>query len=185
MRNITGFFIAVVALVLLAGVWILSQHTGLVALNEVVKQDWTDLDAQLRRRADLIPDLLSAVKSYIPEEEGVFTAIADASGKLAVAASPEAKAEADAELAAGLGRLLAVVESCPELTADENFFRLRKELADVERSIDDARRNYNEHVDLYNMCIGQFPGSFFAGHIGLLPRERFEPPAAEKEKISP
>ena len=176
MRNITGFFIVVVVIVLLAGVWILSQHGGLVALNEVVKQDWTDLDAQLRRRDGLIPDLLSAVKRYAPDEEGVFTGIADAGGKLAAAASPEAKAEADAELAAGLGRLLAVAGSCPELTADESFCRLRKELADVERSIDDARRNYNEHVELYNMCIGQFPGSFFAGRIGLLPRGKFELP---------
>ncbi len=178
MRNITGFFVAVVALVLLAGVWILSQHGGLVALNEVVKQDWTDLDAQLRRRDGLIPDLLSAVKRYAPEEEGVFTSIADASGKLAVAASPEAKAETDAELTGGLRHLLVVAGSHPELTADESFFRLRKELADVERSIDDARRNYNEHVELYNMCIGQFPGSFFAGRIGLLPRGKFEPPSA-------
>lgn len=185
MRNITGFFIVVVVIVLLAGVWILSQHGGLVALNEVVKQDWTDLDAQLQRRDDLIPDLLSSVKEYASEEEGVFTAITDASGKLAVAASPEAKAEADAELAGGLRHLLVVAGSCSELMADESFCRLRKELADVERSIDDARRNYNEHVDLYNMCIGQFPGAFFAGRIGLLPRGKFEPPAAEKEKISP
>ena len=182
MRNIMGFLIAGVALALLVGVWILSQHNGLVALNEVVKQDWTDLDARLRHRDDLIPDLISTVKLYAPDEDGVFTCITEARSKLAAAATPEAKAEADAEMTGGLRHLLVIAGSRPELTADEPFFRLRKELADAERSIDDARRNYNEHVDLYNMCIGQFPGSFFAGRIGLLPRGKFEPPAVSAGK---
>ena len=178
MKTIAGFLIAGVVLILLGGCWLLSQHGGTVALNEVVKQDWTDLDAQLQHRNDLIPDLVSAVKSYASDEEDVFTGLADACGKLAAAATPEAKAEADAELTAGLGRLLALAGSHPELTADESFFRLRKELADIERSIADTRKNYNEHVELYNLCIGQFPGSFFASGMGLLPRERFEPPHA-------
>jgi len=178
MKNITGFLIAGIILALLAGFWFLSQHGGMVALNEVAKQDWTDLEAQLQRRNDLIPDLVSGVKGYAPDGEDVFTAVSDAGGKLAAAATPAAKAEADVELTDALGRLLALAGSHPEATADETFFRLRKELADAERSIADARKNYNEHVDLYNMCIDQFPGSFFAGRMGLLPRERFETPSA-------
>ena len=167
MKTISGFLIAGVVLVLLGGCWLLSQHGSMVALNEVVKQDWTDLDAQLQRREDLIPDLVSAVRDYTPSEEDVFTDLSNARGKLTSAATPKTT---------GLGRLLALAGSHPELTADESFFRLRKELADVERSIADARRNYNEHVDLYNMCIDQVPGSFLASGMGLLPRERFEPP---------
>ena len=178
MNNITRCFIVSFVIALLVGLWLFSQSAGMFAMNTVAKQDWSDLRAQLQRREDLIPDLVSAVKTYAPDEKGVFTAVADAQSKLASAATPEAKAEADAELTAALGRLLALAESHPELAADGTFFHLRKELDDVEWAIDDAGKNYNEHVDIYNMTIDQFPGSLFAGTMGFLPREKFEPPTA-------
>ena len=178
MNNFTRCFIAGFAITLLVAIWLISQSAGVVALNTVAKQDWTDLEARLQQRNDLIPDLVSAAKAYAPDEEGVFTAVTNAGGKLAAAATPEAKAEADAELTAGLARLLALEVSHPDLAADETFFHLRKDLDDIEWAIDDARKNYNEHVDLYNMCIDSFPASFFAGRMGYLPREKFEPPTA-------
>ena len=178
MNNFTRCFIAGFAITLLVAVWLISQSAGMFAMNTVSKQDWTDLEAQLQRREDLIPDLVSAVKHYAPDEKGVFTAVAKAQRKLASAATPEAKAEADAELTAALGRLLALAESHPELAADGTFFHLRKELDDVEWAIDDAGKNYNEHVDIYNMTIDQFPGSLFADTTGFLPREKFESPTA-------
>lgn len=178
MNNITRCFIVGFVITLLICVWLISQTAGMFAMNTVTKQDWSDLEAQLQRREDLIPDLVSAVKTYTPSEESVFTAVADAQSKLSAAATPEAKAEADAELTAALGRLLALAESHPELAADGSFFHLRKELDDVEWAIDDAGKNYNEHVDIYNMTIDQFPGSLFADTMGFLPREKFESPTA-------
>ena len=127
--------VAVVALVLLGGYLFFSQYIGLVSMNAVVKQDWADLEAQLRARADLVPDLVSAVKDHAPEEEDVFTGVADALGKLAVATTPPARAEAEEALTAALGRLLVVANGCSELNADGDFIRLRNELADAERNI--------------------------------------------------
>ena len=178
MNNITRCFIVGFVITLLVAVWLISQSAGMVALNTVAKQDWSDLEAQLQRREDLIPDLISAVKTYAPNEEGVFSAVADAQGKLTAAATPEAKAEADADLTAVLGRLLALAESHPDLAADGSFFHLRKELDDVEWAIDDAGKNYNEHVDIYNMTIDSFPASFLAGSMGFLPREKFDSPTS-------
>jgi LemA protein len=178
MNNFTRCFIAGFAITLLVAVWLISQSAGMFALNTVAKQDWTDLEAQLQRRDDLIPDLVSAVKTYAPDEKGVFTAVAKAQRKLASAATPEAKAEADADLTAALGRLLVLADSHPDLAADGSFFHLRRELDDVEWAIDDAGKNYNEHVDIYNMTIDQFPGSLFADTMGFLPREKFETPTA-------
>ena len=176
MNNITRCFIVSFVIALLVGLWLFSQSAGMFAMNTVAKQDWTDLVVQLQRREDLIPDLVSAVKAHAPDGESVFTAVADADGKLAAAATPAAKAEADAELTAALGRLLALAGSHPELAADETFFHLRKDLDDVEWAIDDAGKNYNEHVDIYNMTIDQFPGSLLADTMGFLPREKFETP---------
>jgi len=176
MNNFTRCFIAGFAITLLVAVWLISQFGSMAALNTVAKQDWTDLEAQLQRRNDLIPDLVSTVKNYAPDEKSLFTAVAKAQRRLASAATPEAKAEADAELTVVLGRLLALAESHPELEADGSFFHLRRELDDVELAIDDAGKNYNEHVDIYNMTIDQFPGSLFADTMGFLPREKFETP---------
>ena len=173
-------FVVVFALALLSGYLFFSQYIGLVSMNEVVNQDWADLDAQLRSRADLVPDLISTVKNRAPNEEEVFTCIADAIGKLAVAKTPPTRAEAEEALTAALGRLLAIATTYPELNADEDFLRLQIELADAEKRIEVSRERYNENVEIYNMCTGGFLISYVAGRIGFLPRERFEPP-----KVSP
>ena len=173
--------IAVVVLVFLGGCLFFSQYIGLVSMNEVVIQDWADLEAQLRSRDDLIPDLISTVKDRAPDAEGVFTDIADARGKLAGSANPSAKAEADEALTAALGRLLAIAKTSPELNADENFIRLQNELADAEKRIDASGKRYNENVEIYNMCTGGFLVSYVAGRIGFLPREQFKPPEVSAE----
>jgi hypothetical protein len=105
-----------------------------------------------------------------------FTGIADARSKLAGATSIKDKAEADAALTAGLGRLLAIAENYPELKANENFIRLQDELSGTENRIAVSRKRYNDGVKRYNMSIRQFPGSFFAGSLGLTTRDYFEPP---------
>ena len=168
---------ALVIVVLIGGCWFIGQRNSLIAFDEEVNKAWSDIDTQLQRRGDLIPNLVSTVKGYAAHEEGVFTGIADARSKLAGATTPAAKAEADAALTAGLGRLLAIAESYPELKANENFIRLQDELAGTENRIAVARKRYNDQVKIYNMRIRQFPGSFFAGDLGLTAREYFEPPA--------
>ena len=166
----------IAAIAAIAFGWFISQRNGLIALDEEVNKAWSDIDTQLQRRNDLIPNLVSTVKGYAAHEEGVFTGIADARSKLAGATSIKDKAEADAALTAGLGRLLAIAENYPELKANENFIRLQDELAGTENRIAVARKRYNEIVKRYNMAIRQFPGSLFAGSLGLSTREYFEPP---------
>lgn len=148
--------VIVFVLALLGGCLFFSQYIGLVSMNEVVNQDWADLDSQLRSRADLIPDLVSAVKGRAPDEEDVFTGIADALGKLAVATTPLTRAEAEEALMASLDRLFAIAESCPELNTDKDFIRLQIELADAEKCIEVSRKRYNDNVEIYNMCTGGF-----------------------------
>ena len=174
-----GIIFAVIAVVLLfAGC---SIRNGLITLDEDVNQTWADIDTQLQRRNDLIPNLVATVKGYASHEESVFTGIADARSKLAGASSLAEKAEADAAITAGLGRLLAIAENYPELKANENFIRLQDELAGTENRIAIARKRYNEDVRVYNMKIRQFPSSLFAGDLpviglGLKKRDYFEPP---------
>ena len=180
MKRSIYIVLGVVVLVLLGGCLFFSQYIGLVSMNEVANQDWADLDAQLRSRADLVPDLVSALKERAPDEEDVFTGIADARGKLAVATTPSTRAEAEEALTAALGRLLFIATNCPELNADEDFIRLQIELDNAEKRIEVSRKRYNDTVEIYNMCTGGFLISYVAGRIGFLPRERFEPP-----KVSP
>ena len=174
-------FVVVFVLALLGGCLFFSQYIGLVSMNEVVNQDWADLDAQLQSRADLIPDLVSTVKGRVADEEDVFTGITDTSGRLAAATTPSARAEAEEAMTAALGRLLVIAADCPELNADEDFIRLQIELADAEKRIEVSRKRYNDNVKIYNMCTGGFLVSYVAGRIGFLPREQFKPPVSSEE----
>jgi len=177
---LVGFGI-IAAIVVILGGWIISQRNALIALDEDVNEAWSNIDADLQRRNDLIPNLVSTVKGYATHEEEVFTGIADARGRLAGATTMQEKAEADAALTAGLGRLLAIAENYPELKANEGFLRLQDELAGTENRIKVTRKRYNEDVKKYNRTIRQFPGSLFAGNLpfvglNLEPRDYFEPP---------
>lgn len=161
---------------LLGGCWFISQRNGLIALNQNVNKAWSDVDTQLQRRSDLIPNLVSTVKGYAAHEDSVFNGIAEARSKLAGASTPAAKAEADAALSSSLSRLLVIAENYPELKANENFTRLQDELAGTENRIAVSRKRYNEIVERFNTSILQFPGSLFAGSLGYTEREFFNPP---------
>jgi len=171
----------IAAIVVILGGWIISQRNALIALDEDVNEAWSNIDADLQRRNDLIPNLVATVKGYATHEEEVFTGIADARGRLAGATTMQEKAEADAALTTGLGRLLAIAENYPELKANEGFLRLQDELAGTENRIKVTRKRYNEDVKRYNRTIRQFPGSLFAGNLpffglNLEQRDYFEPP---------
>lgn len=170
-----AFAIVVGALLLLMGISI-GVKNGLIAKDEAVDASWAQIDTQLQRRGDLIPNLVNTVKGYAKHESKIFEDIANARSKLLAAKGPAGKAEADAALTGALGRLLAVVENYPNLKADKSFIRLQDELAGTENRIAVARKRYNDAVKIYNMSIRQFPGSFFAQGLGLEKREYYEPP---------
>ena len=181
MKNSLVVLGIIAAIVVILGGWIISQRNALIALDEDVNEAWSNIDTDLQRRNDLIPNLVATVKGYATHEEEVFTGIADARGRLAGATTMQEKAEADAALTTGLGRLLAIAENYPELKANEGFLRLQDELAGTENRIKVTRKRYNQDVKTFNRSIRQFPGSLFAGNLpfiglNLEPREYFEPP---------
>lgn len=164
---------------------VIVYRNGLIAKDEGVKSDWSQIDAQLVRRADLVPNLVATVKGYAEHEKEIFTAIADARSRLIGAQGPAAKAEASAQLNGLLGRLLAIAENYPNLKANENFIRLQDELAGTENRIAVARTRYNESVRIFNAGIRGFPGSFFAPGLGLKLAEYFQPPAGKEVQEPP
>lgn len=158
-------------------IWVvISVRNGLIERDERVRENWSQIETQLQRRADLIPNLVSTVKGYAAHEEKIFIEIADARSRLIAAQGPVAKAESGAVLESALGRLMAIAENYPELKANENFIRLQDELAGTENRISVARTRYNQIVRDYNAAIRKFPGSLFVACLGLQQAEYFQPP---------
>lgn len=153
---------------------------GLISKDESVKEAWAQIDTQLKRRADLIPNLVSTVQGYAKHEKDIFTQVADARSKLLGAQGPAAKAEASSLLNGALGRLLAISENYPELKANADFIRLQDELAGTENRIAVARTRYNIVVKEFNMSIRKFPGSLFAPGMNFKNAEYFQVPEGEK-----
>jgi LemA protein len=171
--------IVLVLIVLVAGGWLVSVRNGLIRKEETVKEQWSQIDAQLVRRVDLIPNLVEVVKGYATHEKDIFLQIADARSRLLRAQGPAAKAEASAAMNDWVGRVLAIAESYPALRASENFTRLQDELAGTENRITVARTRYNEAVKEFNSAIRGFPGSLFTAGLGLKSAEYFQPPAGK------
>jgi len=169
--------VGVAAALLLAAVWLFNR---LVRLRNEVDTGWANIDVQLKRRNDLIPNLVEAVKGYAAHERGVFEAVTEARAAVARAASPGAAGAADAMLGQALGRLLAVAEAYPELQASQNFSELQSELTDTEDKIAAARRYYNATVLAYNTAVQTFPSLVVARSFGFREREFFAADADER-----
>jgi LemA protein len=167
-------WLVVIGVLVLLGVWIMGSYNSLVNLNETVNSNWAQVDVQLQRRADLIPNLVATVKGYAAHEEGILNNLADARSKLIGAQGVADKAAADAELNSALSRLLAIVENYPNLKADVNFRQLMDELAGTENRIAVARKDYNDSVQIYNAKIKGLPTRIWAGMLGFGPREYFQ-----------
>ena len=178
--SVVGILIVLAVVVVLGALAAFAVRNGLVAKDETVKAAWGDIDAQLQRRADLIPNLVKTVKGYAAHEDKVFAEVNASRERLLAAGSVRAKAEAGAALDGALGRMFAIAESYPELKASENFARLQDELAGTENRVAVARTRYNEAVKTLNAAIRMFPGSYFAPELGLKSAEYFTPPAGEK-----
>jgi LemA protein len=170
-----AFFIALGAIALI-GVWFWATYNGLVALNERVEEAWSDITIQLKRRADLIPNLIEAVKGYAKHEKEVFEGVTQARAATIspeAMKSPKSAAKADAGFAGALKSLFAVAEAYPVLQASQNFLALQADLSDTEDKIMSARRFYNAGARELNIKIKQFPQVIFAG-FGFKEREYFE-----------
>lgn len=157
-----------------------SYYNRFVSGNEAIGAAWAQVENQLKRRTDLIPNLVETVKGYMKHEREVFEHIADARAKLAGATTIPEKIKAYQELGGALARLLVIVENYPVLKTNESFNRLMDELAGTENRISVERMRYNERVKEYNMLIKRFPGNFYAGLFKREPATYFEVPEAEK-----
>ncbi|CAN5838709.1 LemA family protein [soil metagenome] len=161
-------------LILVLGLFGVSRYNALVAKRETVDNSWAQVQNVLQRRADLIPNLVATVKGYAAHEKEVFEHVADARAKLAGAKTPAEASAANSQLDGALSRLLVVVESYPQLKANENFIRLQDELAGTENRISVERMRYNDVVRDYNQTIKRFPTSLFAGMTGFSAKDYFE-----------
>ncbi|OGP60358.1 MAG: LemA family protein [Deltaproteobacteria bacterium RBG_13_61_14] len=156
-------------------------YNRIVADQEAIDQAWSEVDNQLKRRNDLIPNYVETVKGYASHEKEVFVKVTEARAKLAGATQVPDKMKAANELSGALSRLLVVVEQYPQLKADQNFIRLQDELAGTENRIAVARRRYNEAVQAYNTRIRKFPGLVWARIFGFEKRPYFEVPEESKQ----
>ena len=167
MKNSVVVIIVLVIIALIVGGMYVNRRNEMVRLNETVKSSWAEVDVQLQRRADLIPNLVETVKGYAAQEQTVFNDIARARAALLGAQTPADKIAANGQLDGALGRLLLIVENYPQLKSNENFLRLQDELAGTENRISVARKRYNDNIQTYNTFIGTFPNNVFARWAGF------------------
>ncbi|MHB8633805.1 MAG: LemA family protein [Thermoplasmatota archaeon] len=157
----------VIVLVVIAAVlillWLFSYVNRFIRYDNAIANSWAQIDVQMQRRGELIPNLVETVKGYAAHEKGVFQAVSDARAAMVGAKGPADKMEASNQLTAALGRLFAIAEAYPELKANTNFLQLQDELSHTENNIAFSRQNYNDSVLRYNNAIQTFPGRFFAG----------------------
>ncbi|SEN15319.1 LemA protein [Paenisporosarcina quisquiliarum] len=163
----------IIVIVIIAGVF-MASYNGFVDKEENVNNAYAQVENQLQRRMDLIPNLVNTVKGFAAHEEEVLGNIADARTKLAGAGTPEEQAEANDELSGALSRLLVVVENYPDLKADANFKQLMDELAGTENRLSVARQDYNTVVSDYNKKVKRMPGSIVASMFGFDEKEYFQ-----------
>ncbi len=164
------------------GFWAVGIYNGFVQLKVRSEGAWSDIDVQLKRRYDLIPNLVETVKGYAAHERKVFEAVTEARSRAMQAATPQAKGEAEQGLTGALKSLFAVAENYPQLKASENFQGLQGSLNQVEEAIQNARRYYNAVARDYNTKLGVIPDRFVGALGGFQPREFFQPDSPEERQ---
>lgn len=176
------WLIVVLVVVALIVIYIWGTYNSLVKLNERVEEAWSDITVQLKRRADLIPNLVETVKGYAKHESDAIKQVSEARAKMMGARTVQQTAEADKSFMGALSRIMAVTESYPELKADKNFQKLQEDLTDTEDKLQAARRFYNAGAKDLNTKIQLFPTNLFKG-FGFKKRAYYEVDADEKAKI--
>jgi LemA protein len=166
----------IVAIVVILLIIFISTYNGLVRLRNQVKNAWAQIDVQLKRRYDLIPNLMETVKGYMKHERGTLEAVTQARNlaQQASSAGAGARGKAEGELSSALARLLLVVENYPDLKANQNFLALQEELTSTENKISFSRQYYNDSVLRYNNQTQMFPSNIIAGMMGFKDSEFFE-----------
>jgi len=179
-RNL--IIVGVVVLIIVFSLYSLfkGSYNKFVSLDEGVKSAWAQVENQLQRRYDLIPNLVETVKGYAKQEKDVLIEVTNARARVGGAGSVPDKIAANNELSGALSRLLVVVERYPDLKSNQNFMRLQDELAGTENRIAVERRRYNEAVRSYNVAVRSFPANMVAGILGFQKAPFFEAPAAAK-----
>jgi LemA protein len=155
-------------------IWVVGMYNGLVRLKNQFKNAWAQIDVQLKRRHDLIPNLVETVKGYASHERETLENVTKARQQAVSADGVGAQAKAEGELGAALGRLMVVVEQYPDLKANQNFLGLQEELSSTENKISFSRQHYNDSVMTYNTKIQSFPQNIIAGMFGFTDAELFE-----------
>ena len=180
--EITYIILVVVIAVIL---WVVAVFNGLVALKNRSKEAWADIDVQLKRRYDLIPNLVETVKGYATHERELFEKVTQARASAMSAEGTKNKAEAENMLSETLKSLFAVSENYPDLKASQNFLELQRELTDTEDKIQAARRFYNSNVRDLNIKIESFPANMIAGPLGFKQMDLFQTAnEAEREPVA-
>lgn len=174
--------LVVLGLIVVLGFVSIGSYNKLVSLKENVDSKYADIDVQLQRRCDLIPNLVNTVKGFTDHESSVLASISDSRAKLAGASSVSEKAEANQELSNSLSRLLVVVENYPNIKADSQFTALMDNLEGTENRLAVARKDYNAAVETYNKAVKSFPSAIFASMFGFEAAQRFE--ASEQAKTT-
>ena len=174
MRKLLIPIIIVIAIIVIIAAILVPSYNSFVQLEEDVNQEYAQIENQLQRRLDLIPNLVETVKGFANQEQDVIDSVTEARSNLAGAEGVSEQAEADAELSGALSRLLVVVENYPEIRSSENFQQLSDELAGTENRIAVARQDYNGAVSEFNRKARSFPGNMIAGVFGFDEKEYFE-----------
>jgi len=167
-------YIIIIAVLAIILIWLIAVYNGLIASRNRTDEAWSDIEVQLKRRYNLIPNLVATVKGYASHESQVFQKVTEARARAMGAGTLEDKAKAENMLSSTLKSLFAVAEAYPQLKANENFGKLQDELTDTEDKIQAARRFYNGNVRDYNTKIQQFPTNLLANGFKFLKKEFFD-----------
>lgn len=179
----SNLFYIVIAIAALAAVWLIVIYNSLITWRNRVKESWSDIDVQLKRRYDLIPNLMETVKGYASHERELLEKVTQARAAAMGATGMPDKAQKENFLSETLKSLFAVAENYPDLKASQNFLQLQDELSDTENKIQAARRFYNGNARDFNIKLQVFPNNMIAGTLGFKQAEFFEAAAAEKENV--
>src|SRR6478736_4157435 len=177
--------IVIVVLVIVGVLIVISVNNSMIGARNRVDESWSGIDVQLKRRHDLVPNLVETVKGYAAHEQQTLTRVTDARAGAVAAdqAPPQQRAQAESALSAALGGIRAVAEQYPQLRAADNFIRLQAQLAEIEDEIQAARRIYNSNVQIYNTRQQVFPNSLVAARGNFQPREFFEIEVASERDV--
>lgn len=175
--------LAMAAIILVLGGWLISVYNGLIKLRNMVQNSWAQIDVQLKRRFDLVPNLVETVKGYAAHEKEVFEKVTQARSMVQSAQSMGERQQAENMLTGTLRTLFAVAESYPQLQANQNFLELQHELSDLEAKIAFARQFYNDTTMKYNTETQSFPTNILAGMFGFQPMLYFQADEGQRQAV--